>query len=60
MFTRCSADGQTHRGVFPVEDDLWNVLRLLHCGLLAPVFTADSDHSICVHTKNKTKKQRKN
>lgn len=48
----------TNRGVFPVKDDLRNVLGLLHCGLFAPVFTADSDHPICIHALKKKKKIR--
>lgn len=41
----------TNRGVFPVEDDFWNAVCLLHLGVLAPVCTANCYHSICVHAK---------
>lgn len=47
------AEGWTNRGVFPVEDDLRDVFRLFQHGLFAPVFAADSDHSICIHASKK-------
>lgn len=43
----------THRGVLPVEDDLRNVLCLLHHGVVAPVFAADGYHSILIHALKK-------
>lgn len=41
----------TNRGVFPVENDFRNAVRLLHHGVLAPVCTANCYHSTCVHAK---------
>ena len=49
----------TNRGVFPVQDDLRNVLRLLNHGVVAPVFTADSYHTILIHALKKKKKEKK-
>lgn len=49
----------TNRGVLPVEDDLWDVVGLLHLGVFAPVFTADSYHSILIHAlKEETHKSK--
>lgn len=44
--------------MFPIQDDLRNVLRLLNHGVVAPVFTADSYHTILIHALKKEEEEK--